>query len=263
MLEDGDVSFWKFNREVDATRVTHIADAIESSGDEWILGPAPIFIARGHGSGGLLLDGQHRVRALQRLAEDASRRSPGRVRVFLATINLEAPEDIFREFERINSGTPVPPSYWDARVAGVLAEFFGLLLEKFPGTASESGRPRRPRFNVAKSIDIMSANAPLRDAIRAHDLSATDILDAAVRLDRLEAWRHKDVSPVPVTCLRTAHSLKFHLGLDVNWASHVAQAAADMGRPDVDALDDLPADTTAADLPAAASAQKVTDDNSE
>ena len=73
----------------------------------------------------------------------------------------------------------------------------------------------------------MSDCVPLREAVRARRLSAAEILTAADSLDRHEQWRHATVSPVPVTCLRTAHDLGFHLGLDKNWPTHVAQAAVD------------------------------------
>ena len=97
LYRSGDFSLWRLNRAVDDRRVNSLVAHLKASGDAWCLGPTPVFIARSP-DGNVLLDGQHRLMALNQLgASQASQ-----FQVFVGEVMLPPGEEaVRREFERV------------------------------------------------------------------------------------------------------------------------------------------------------------------
>ena len=218
----GEFGLWAPNRAVDVRRVDQIARSMDEAQDPWYLGPAPVYVAYVENRG-YILDGQHRLAALAKVDD------PGLFQLFLGRIYARRPDELHREFERINCGCPVPESYWNRKFSDVLDQFFAGLRREFPTAESRSARPRRPRYHPATVALVLSEKGSLREAVRANRLTGEHLVAAALREHVVAQEVYETRGGIPQQCLQNASVTGFFLGLDRVWPERVAQAALTTG----------------------------------
>lgn len=161
-----------------------------------------------------LIDGQHRLAAIGRLAEPA--RAVWVARLVTAA-SVEAAEELFRQ---VNCGEPLPAQYYDRLIRATLDRFVTLLAREFPGVISAAERPQRPRLNAAALRDAMSQVREVADAIRDRRLDARRLMEAARTANAHEKAIYDHAAGqagVPARCLLAARDTGFYLGLRKGW----------------------------------------------
>jgi hypothetical protein len=222
---------WEFNRDVDAPRVARMyelqVERIRQGQRPNLFMPVPITVGRMSSGGALLLmDGQHRLAVLQRLAQSGLQPLEA-IEIVLCEVVCDNLDDLEDLFVRINSGTPVPAAYYSKKVAVLLDEFTRALAAEFPAAVSAAPRPQRPNFNKSRVCDEMSSQLALRDAI----------IDGKVTPDHLIAAVHEENAiemlvpvsarrAVPASVLARASKSGFFLGLREGWPTVVALRAS-------------------------------------
>ena len=221
----GEFGLWPHNRAVNMGRVDQIARSMEETQDPWYLGPVPVYVAYVENRG-YILDGQHRLAALAKVDD------PGLFQLFLGRIYARRADELHREFERINCGSPVPESYWNRKFSDVLDQFFAGLRREYPTAESRSARPRRPRYNPAAVALVLNEKGSLREAVRANRLSGENLTAAALRENSIAQALYEGREDFPQQCLLNASVTGFFLGLDRVWPERVVQAALSAGIED-------------------------------
>lgn len=222
---------WEYNRQVDGDRAARIADAQAANLEEGngrqaasVMLPTPITFCL-QGGKRLLMDGQHRVRALQLLRERGL--ALDQIDVLVCELTCGTPEDVENAFVRINCGTPVPAEYYSKKVRRVLDDFGDEFVQEFPAAISASLRPQRPNANIGIAKTEMSTHIPLRDAIIDGRVKAKDLMDILRAENSIEekvaAGKPRGVTPL---MLDRAKKSGFFLGLRSGWPIAVAARAA-------------------------------------
>jgi len=236
LSDAGGLRVWEFNRALDVARVDRMVEdqlaRIRRGEPVNLFMPTPITVCW-LGDGHLLMDGQHRLAALRRLAQ-----APGcdaeKVELLLCEVACARAEDVEETFVRVNSGTPVPASYYNRRVLAVLEEFIAELTKRYPTAVSKAARPQRPNFNGARARDEMAVQIPLRDAIVDGKLTAAALLAVALEDNALErAITATTARKIPESALNRAAKTGFYLGLREGWAAATAlRAVAQVSAPE-------------------------------
>jgi hypothetical protein len=229
LCDAGKLRVWEFNRALDEARVARMTEEqlarIQRGQSVSLFMPTPVTVCR-LGEGLLLMDGQHRLAVLRRLAQNPGY-DAGSVELLLCEAACSRAEELEETFVRVNSGTPVPASYYNRRVLAVLDEFIAELVVKFPKAVSKAARPQRPNFNGARARDEMATQIPLRDAIIDGKLTAAALMAVALEDNALEkAITSTTTRKLPESALNRAAKTDFYLGLREGWAAATALRAA-------------------------------------
>ena len=221
----GKIRPWVHNREVSRSRAEQIAANAAEAADPWFFGAPPVYLCRttvGGEAGDTwdIIDGQHRLEALTLMER------PEDYELTVVEVTVANEDEKRREFERINSGTPVPAVYWSARTRDTLEEFARMLREDFPKAAQDKSTPQRPRYNTQRVIMDMSKNIGLRDGVCAGRISAAGLREAAHRVNVEERARVAagEYAATP-KCVRGAEMTGFYLGMNKSWPALVVLCA--------------------------------------
>ncbi len=208
----GELVRWAKNRPLVESTISAIANHLRSRpGEDWLLGPVPIFMARvGAVPVYHLMDGQHRLAALKRV------RLEGPCRVHVCKITCAAEADLATEFQNINCGTPVPASYWNDKVRSVLGAYLDMLKRRFPKLESSAKNPQRPRYSRAGLMALLDQPGPLREAIIHHNITEADLMGATIALNDLMETRHRAgaLAVASGKMLKSARRHGFYLGTE-------------------------------------------------
>jgi hypothetical protein len=141
--------FYHLNRALDHDRVERIAKQqeikfLECKKFDFYFNP--IVVCK-YQKDQFLIDGQHRVATLKKLKAKFCNIFDN-VNCIVLFITCENEQDIAYNFERVNSGTPLPASYYHKKISQVLKLYAKWLETKFQSAVSSSEKPRRPNFNV-------------------------------------------------------------------------------------------------------------------
>ena len=218
---------WKENRPVSEDRVKWLAlaerRAFEATGRyEFSSPPTTLCWMAAEGPARLyLIDGQHRHAAWLLLG------SPADTEWLVHVVACADAAAVAKQFEWCNSGTPVPATYYAARVKQAVDVLLDLLAMEYPDTTSESKAPIRPRFNRATVHDELGAIPSLRDGVMFGQLTGEALFSAAKELNdaRAELYEATPSAEKSVKCLAAAQKLGWHLGLSRDWPLMVVGAA--------------------------------------
>jgi hypothetical protein len=164
---------WHHNREIDMTRVDRLVDIQEKKFNEekkfdFYFNPFVLCHLKDVDDRQMtyLIDGQHRLETLNKLQEKKiwnevlmNTTCP------VMTIQCDAMKDIEYNFLMVNSGTPVPASYYNKKVCEIIDLYLKYLEITFPGLKKKSEKCHRPSYNEKIVREEMSKIQGFRDAV--------------------------------------------------------------------------------------------------
>jgi hypothetical protein len=178
----------------------------------------------------ILVDGQHRLHAWVTLGK------PECCTWFVSLVECATEADVERHFVRINSGTPVPPEYYDKKAVAVIEAYLDKLRSKWPEL--EGGeKSQRPKYNrdVIRSKFLGACEGKLRVEIAAGRVDvdllmlATEYRNSLMRREKASnhEWQNKSANKTAYT---RAKRWGFYLGVEEErtvWPEFVALRALD------------------------------------
>lgn len=233
---------WEDNRAVDQARILRLITIQEKKCSD--IGRFdfyfnPIVLCQLNDSKDLkyLIDGQHRVATIQKMYEKYNNKEENKeetnflqafekIECLIMNVRCIDRDEISYNFERVNSGTPLPPSYYDKKISGIIDGYLKWLEEKFPGLEKPSKSPHRPNYNEIVIKETMSSVQDFRNAIidgkvnEDHLIEVTEVLNKD--LGKTFTSRIKR-SKLPEKIIEKLKSSKFFLGeekMDI-WARKV------------------------------------------
>lgn len=207
--------FYSFNRPIDHERVEKIIQQQEIKFKEtgrFDFYFNPIVVCR-HLEKLYLIDGQHRVATLKRMHTKYKSYFQD-IHCIVLFIQCKTEQDIAYNFERVNSGTPLPPSYYNQKISTILDQYCAWMNKKYSSVISQSTVPRRPNFNLDLLKKEMSLDEKFKIATMEGKIS-TDILINATNFEMdlaKENYQEYESKNLSETMCKKIQTSKFYLG---------------------------------------------------
>lgn len=218
---------WAGNREVSPGRAASIAKTVTRDMD---FGPMPIIVAVLPDGRELIVDGQHRLDAARQLAPDVA----ARLQLCLCKVECKTENDVRLAFIRVNSGTPVPTTYWSDFIKEFMEGFLAAIAKKWPDVVVHAGY-KRPAFPASYLRDSMTIDMDTCNILREAYLGGKISVDGAMQLleshnavvkglyDLSEASQlRKDGASADMLARSRHHG--FYIGLSKGWCRCFAAA---------------------------------------
>jgi hypothetical protein len=181
----------------------------------------------------VLIDGQHRKEVLNRLAnskehEETANQTPCRVK----TIMVRLEQDIQEVFMAINFVSPMPASFYEAKIGQLQALYFNWLNQTYPGIVTKEEKiPNRPRISKKNCCEQMASVQLFASYVVAGTLTLEDLIEATKELNEAKQAKEekKCVGKGANTVEGHMYKTGFYLGYDRDtWAMRVVLRAIEL-----------------------------------
>jgi hypothetical protein len=224
----GEIKSWDLNRPI-AFDTVEVLFELWSKKSTNIFAPNLITICRLHDNL-LLVDGQHRLSVLERIHLKFGPSVTNEIMLMVCYYDCKTIDDIKECFCNINSGTPVPSSYFDDAVAETINRYYDALSIKFPSFVSESVEPRRPYFSKQKIHRQLSSFTGVREGILAHQITAEILYTHTIVVNTNRKQMYTEMNRKELDKLGITENMfkfasqrgEFYCGLSKEWISEVA-----------------------------------------
>ncbi len=223
---------WEGNRPIDERRARWLAKAekrLKETQGRYEFSSPPTTLGL-YGADLFLIDGQHRHRAFELLG------APPDSEWLIHVVKCSSLDMVAQHFEWLNSGTPVPPGYYDKQIRETIDEALALVARQWPDILAE-GKTRRPKLTRVDARNALSEVRAVYEGIRFGQLTADGLYGAVFAANERQAGIYEDDPGLEKsrTCLEAAKKKGFFLGLVDNWAGQVgAEISAQLRGEDDD-----------------------------